>query len=73
MMFCREGPWHEVDRVWTIRVGGGGEPRLMHHGVACLLALLGLVEVLIDLTDPGTLAIGMKVDVYFRQDGPPTR
>ena len=29
MMFCHEGPWHEVDRVWTVRVDGG-EPRLMH-------------------------------------------
>jgi oligogalacturonide lyase len=29
MMFCHEGPWHEVDRIWTIRVDGG-EPRLMH-------------------------------------------
>ncbi|HKD36935.1 MAG TPA: oligogalacturonate lyase family protein, partial [Pirellulales bacterium] len=30
MMFCHEGPWHEVDRIWTIRVDGG-EPRLMHR------------------------------------------
>jgi oligogalacturonide lyase len=29
MMYCHEGPWHEVDRVWTVRVDGG-EPRLMH-------------------------------------------
>ncbi len=29
MMFCHEGPWHKVDRIWTIRVDGGA-PRLMH-------------------------------------------
>jgi len=29
-----------------------------------------VVEVLVDLTEPGPLAIGMKVDVYFRPDGP---
>jgi oligogalacturonide lyase len=22
MMFCHEGPWHKVDRIWTIRVDG---------------------------------------------------
>ena len=27
-----------------------------------------VVEVLVDLTDPGTLPVGMKVDVYFRPD-----
>ena len=30
-----------------------------------------VVEVLVDLTEPGPLAVGMKVDVYFRQDNPP--
>ncbi len=30
-----------------------------------------IVEVLVDLTEPGPLAVGMKVDVYFRQDSPP--
>jgi oligogalacturonide lyase len=24
MMFCHEGPWHKVDRIWTIRTDGGG-------------------------------------------------
>ena len=24
IMFCHEGPWHEVDRVWTIRADGTG-------------------------------------------------
>ena len=27
-----------------------------------------VVEVLVDLAEPGPLAVGMKVDVYFRQD-----
>jgi oligogalacturonide lyase len=24
ILFCHEGPWHEVDRVWTIRIDGTG-------------------------------------------------
>jgi HlyD family secretion protein len=28
-----------------------------------------VVEVLVDLTEPGPLAVGMKVDVFFRPDG----
>jgi oligogalacturonide lyase len=24
MMFCHEGPWHKVDRIWTIRTDGSG-------------------------------------------------
>jgi oligogalacturonide lyase len=27
-MFCHEGPWHRVDRVWAMKLGG--EPRLVH-------------------------------------------
>ena len=27
-----------------------------------------VVEVLIELSEPGPLVVGMKVDVYFRQD-----
>jgi oligogalacturonide lyase len=30
LMFCHEGPWHLVDRIWTIDVRGGSAPRLMH-------------------------------------------
>jgi oligogalacturonide lyase len=30
LMFCHEGPWHLVDRIWTIRVDGGAEPKLVH-------------------------------------------
>jgi oligogalacturonide lyase len=29
IMFCHEGPWHKLDRIWTIRTGGSGL-RLMH-------------------------------------------
>jgi HlyD family secretion protein len=29
-----------------------------------------VVEVLIDLAEPDALAVGMKVDVYFRPDVP---
>ncbi|MEO6393149.1 MAG: oligogalacturonate lyase family protein [Pyrinomonadaceae bacterium] len=30
MMYSHEGPWHKVDRIWTIDVKGG-EPRLIHR------------------------------------------
>jgi oligogalacturonide lyase len=30
MMFCHEGPWHKVDRIWTIRTDGTGL-KLMHQ------------------------------------------
>jgi oligogalacturonide lyase len=30
IMFCHEGPWHKVDRIWTIRTDGSGR-RLMHE------------------------------------------
>ena len=29
IMFCHEGPWHKVDRIWTIRTDGSNR-RLMH-------------------------------------------
>lgn len=29
LMYCHEGPWHRVDRIWTLRLGG--EPKLMHQ------------------------------------------
>lgn len=31
LMFCHEGPWHEVDRIWTIDVVKHGQPRLIHR------------------------------------------
>ncbi len=30
MLFCHEGPWHEVDRVWTMRPGTE-TPKLIHR------------------------------------------
>ena len=30
LMFCHEGPWHKVDRTWTIRTDGTGLT-LIHH------------------------------------------
>jgi oligogalacturonide lyase len=29
LMFCHEGPWHRVDRIWSMRLGE--QPRLMHR------------------------------------------
>ena len=29
IMYCHEGPWHKVDRIWTIRTDGSGVT-LMH-------------------------------------------
>lgn len=38
IMFCHEGPWHEVDRIWTIRTDGSGltkiHERTMHMEIA---------------------------------------
>lgn len=30
LMFCHEGPWHEVDRIWTMDVVKRDKPRLIH-------------------------------------------
>ncbi|BAV08865.1 Peptidoglycan/xylan/chitin deacetylase, PgdA/CDA1 family [Filimonas lacunae] len=30
LMFCHEGPWHKVDRIWTINVVTGGDIKLVH-------------------------------------------
>ncbi len=30
LMFCHEGPWHEVNRIWTIDVLKRDSPRLIH-------------------------------------------
>ncbi|HMF79728.1 MAG TPA: oligogalacturonate lyase family protein [Bryobacteraceae bacterium] len=28
LMFCHEGPWHKVDRIWTIRTDGSGVKKI---------------------------------------------
>lgn len=28
IMFCHEGPWHKVDRIWTVRTDGSGLSRV---------------------------------------------
>lgn len=28
LMFCHEGPWHKVDRIWTIRTDGTGATKI---------------------------------------------
>lgn len=28
IMYCHEGPWHKVDRIWTIRADGTGKQRV---------------------------------------------
>lgn len=30
LMFCHEGPWHKVDRIWTININSD-KPNLIHH------------------------------------------
>ncbi|MCL4638652.1 MULTISPECIES: oligogalacturonate lyase family protein [Olivibacter] len=30
LMFCHEGPWHKVDRIWTINVKTKATPKLIH-------------------------------------------
>lgn len=29
LMYCHEGPWAQVDRIWTIRLGDNSDPRLI--------------------------------------------
>lgn len=29
LMYCHEGPWDKVDRIWTLRTGEGGKPQLV--------------------------------------------
>jgi oligogalacturonide lyase len=31
LMFCHEGPWHLVDRIWLIRADGRSQPKLVHQ------------------------------------------
>lgn len=31
LLFCHEGPWHKVDRTWTIRADGSGLTQIHHR------------------------------------------
>jgi oligogalacturonide lyase len=31
LMFCHEGPWHKVDRIWTIRTDGSQITKIHHR------------------------------------------
>ena len=31
LLFCHEGPWHKVDRTWTIRTDGSGLTQIHHR------------------------------------------
>lgn len=33
LMFCHEGPWHKVDRTWTIRTDGTGLTQIHHRTI----------------------------------------
>ena len=37
LMYCHEGPWHKVDRIWTIRTDGS-ENRLIHKRTIAKIA-----------------------------------
>ena len=34
LMFCHEGPWHKVDRIWTIRADGSHLTKIHHRTMA---------------------------------------
>jgi oligogalacturonide lyase len=34
LLFCHEGPWHQVDRTWTIRADGTGLQQIHHRTMA---------------------------------------
>jgi oligogalacturonide lyase len=34
LMFCHEGPWHKVDRIWTIRMDNGAITQIHHRTMA---------------------------------------
>ena len=33
IMYCHEGPWHKVDRIWTIRADGTGQQKVHHRSM----------------------------------------
>ena len=38
LMFCHEGPWHKVDRIWTIRTDGSGLTNIHQRTMAMEIA-----------------------------------
>lgn len=34
LMYCHEGPWHQVDRIWTIRADGSQRTQIHHRTMA---------------------------------------
>lgn len=38
LMFCHEGPWHKVDRIWTIRTDGTGLTSIHHRTMTMEIA-----------------------------------
>jgi len=38
LMYCHEGPWHKVDRLWTIRTDGTGNTLVHHRTMAMEIA-----------------------------------
>jgi len=38
MLFCHEGPWHKVDRIWTIRTDGSGLRKIHSRAMAMEIA-----------------------------------
>ena len=38
LMFCHEGPWHKVDRIWTIRTDGSGLAKVHTRTMAMEIA-----------------------------------
>lgn len=38
LMYCHEGPWHKVDRIWTIRTDGSGNTLIHRRTMAMEIA-----------------------------------
>lgn len=34
LMYCHEGPWHKLDRIWTIRTDGSDKQQIHHRTMA---------------------------------------
>ena len=38
LMFCHEGPWHKIDRIWTIRTDGSNKSLIHTRTMAMEIA-----------------------------------